>query len=333
MQIQSSYNKVLAYTNQREGEIKLGQVLPCQREAISFLDDLSGILNQLSTDYIILGISEDIGVRANYGLAGTAKSYDTFLRYFVNIQKNKLIEENRIFLLGEIYLDDLQNTSEDIDDVGSLRELCKQIDARVYPIIKEIVKHGKIPIIIGGGHNNSYGNIKGCSLALNRPIEVLNIDPHADFRAEEGRHSGNGFRYAYNQSYMNKYGVWGLHENYNNHTILDSFTNDKNLFYQSFDYILRTKNRDFKSFLSHFSDELGIELDLDSIKNMPSSAMSPIGFTEEEVLEFLLQVSSSKKVLYYHLAEGSPQMESSYRIGKFLTYAVTTILKNSFNKG
>ena len=156
--------------------------------------------------------------------------------------------------------------------------------------------------------------------------EVLNIDPHADFRAEEGRHSGNGFRYAYNQSYMNKYGVWGLHENYNNQTILDSFTNNKNLFYQSLDYIIRKKDRDFKSFLAHFSDELGIELDLDSIKNMPSSAMSPLGFTEEEVLEFLLQVSSSKKVLYYHLAEGSPQMESTYKVGKFLTYAVTAIL-------
>ena len=326
MQIQSSYNKVLAYTNQREGEIKLGQVLPCQREAISFLDDLSSILNQLSTEYIILGIAEDIGVRANHGIAGAVKSYDTFLHYFVNIQKNQMIEENRIFLLGEIYLDDLQNASEDITDVGALRELCTQIDARVYPIIKEIVKHGKIPIVIGGGHNNSYGNIKGCSLALNRPIEVLNIDPHADFRAEEGRHSGNGFRYAYNQSYMNKYGVWGLHENYNNQTILDSFTNNKNLFYQSLDYIIRKKDRDFKSFLAHFSDELGIELDLDSIKNMPSSAMSPLGFTEEEVLEFLLQVSSSKKVLYYHLAEGSPQMESTYKVGKFLTYAVTAIL-------
>lgn len=328
MQIQTSHKKVLEYTTHREGEIKLGQVLPCQRESISHSDDLASLLNQLSSNYIILGIAEDIGVRANYGQAGTAKSYDAFLRYFVNTQKNHGIDENRIFLLGEVYVDDLQNTSKDESDISVLRELCSQIDERVYPIIREIVKSGKIPIIIGGGHNNAYGNIKGCSLALDRSIEVLNIDPHADFRVEEGRHSGNGFRYAYNQSYLQKYGVWGLNENYNNLAILDSFTMDDNLFYESSDNLLRTKNKDFKSFLAHFSDELGLELDLDSIKNMPSSAMSPLGFTEEEVLEFLIQVSSSKKVLYYHLAEGSPLSGNLYKVGKFLAYAVTTIMKN-----
>jgi formiminoglutamase len=41
----------------------------------------------------------------------------------------------------------------------------KKIDKDVSHIIFNIIKLGKIPIIIGGGHNNAYGNIKGSALA------------------------------------------------------------------------------------------------------------------------------------------------------------------------
>nr|WP_233167177.1 arginase family protein [Pedobacter sp. ASV2] len=35
----------------------------------------------------------------------------------------------------------------------------------VFPIIEKIVAAGKVPIVIGGGHNNAYPIIKGSSLA------------------------------------------------------------------------------------------------------------------------------------------------------------------------
>ena len=63
----------------------------------------------------------------------------------------------------------------------------------------EIVPSGKIPIIIGGGHNNAYGNIKGLALAKGKPVNAINFDAHSDFRIMEGRHSGNGFSYAFEE--------------------------------------------------------------------------------------------------------------------------------------
>ena len=69
----------------------------------------------------------------------------------------------------------------------------------------QIVLADKKPIIIGGGHNNAYGNIKGTSLAIGEPINVINFDAHSDFRPEEGRHSGNGFSYAYTEGFLNYY--------------------------------------------------------------------------------------------------------------------------------
>jgi formiminoglutamase len=327
MLIQSSYNKLDQYTSIRAGETKLGQVLNVQKENILEKKDLNNLLSNQSAPYVLVGIPEDIGVRANYGKGGSEKAFDSFLSYFCNIQHNQFFNNENLFLLGEIYVNDLQNESNSEVNIKRLRDICSQVDERVFPVIEAIVLSGKTPIIIGGGHNNSYGNIKGTSLALNRKIDILNIDPHADFRAEEGRHSGNGFSYAYSQNYIDRYGIWSLHENYNNQTILDSFTQNSNLFFESFDNMLRDTAISFDQFLGKFSNDFGLELDLDSIKNMPTSAITPVGYTEEEVLDLLIQVSKSKKVLYYHLAEGSPQVNNSYKVGKFLAYAVTTIIK------
>jgi formiminoglutamase len=51
----------------------------------------------------------------------------------------------------------------DIDDRSKLSQLVEKIDKRFisFLILSNLVK----PIIIGGGHNNSYGNIKGTALA------------------------------------------------------------------------------------------------------------------------------------------------------------------------
>jgi formiminoglutamase len=52
----------------------------------------------------------------------------------------------------------------DIDDRSKLSQLVEKL-TKTFHIIFNIVKSGKTPIIIGGGHNNSYGNIKGTALA------------------------------------------------------------------------------------------------------------------------------------------------------------------------
>ena len=89
-------------------------------------------------------------------------------------------------------------------------------------LIFKIVSAGKTPIVIGGGHNNAYGNIKGTSLALNKPINVINFDAHTDFRALEGRHSGNGFSYAFQEGFLNNYFIFGIHENYSSKAVLNA---------------------------------------------------------------------------------------------------------------
>jgi formiminoglutamase len=36
-------------------------------------------------------------------------------------------------------------------------------------------------------------------------VNAINFDAHSDFRILEGRHSGNGFSYAYEEAFLKKY--------------------------------------------------------------------------------------------------------------------------------
>jgi formiminoglutamase len=45
-------------------------------------------------------------------------------------------------------------------------------------------------------------------------VNAINFDAHSDFRILEGRHSGNGFSYAYEEGFLKNILFFGLHENY-----------------------------------------------------------------------------------------------------------------------
>jgi formiminoglutamase len=39
-------------------------------------------------------------------------------------------------------------------------------------------------------------------------VNAINFDAHSDFRILEGRHSGNGFSYAYEEGFLKKYFIF-----------------------------------------------------------------------------------------------------------------------------
>ncbi len=301
------------YLSKRDNETKLG-------EALSF-SSLSGFKGK----YVILGIPEDIGPQANHGNPGAKNGWNAFLNAFLNIQANGFINAQDILLLGEISIEKT-NSKQSLYDKVSI------IDDLVFPIIEKIKQNNKIPIVIGGGHNNAYPIIKGCSLAKTEPISVLNIDPHADLRALEGRHSGNGFSYALEHQYLNKYFVLGLHEQYNAHYMLEKFSQNDNLSFLSFEDILRhdvTNQEIIKASLRFLDDPtIGLEIDLDAIANMPTSAYSPSGFSVEQIRKLIYQLSKQSNFEYLHLAEGAPTNSLENKIvGKTLSYLVSDFIK------
>ncbi|MCB0448072.1 MAG: formimidoylglutamase [Gelidibacter sp.] len=328
-----SNNDLKSLLKNRPSESKFGddvQLLP------NFNTIYDALLN-LDVDYVIFGIKEDVGVFANYGNTGAAKAWDATLKVMLNIQSNTFTNPNRVLILGHLDFSDMMEKVKTLDqnnkkDITKARKKVAKIDRYVTDLVYQIVKAGKIPIIIGGGHNNAYGNIKGTSLAHKKPINVVNFDAHSDFRREEGRHSGNGFSYAYTEGFMKNYFIFGLHENYTSDNIFQVLNKFKSIQYNTFEGISIRNELSFKSELERASEfvsqkPFGVEIDCDAIKNIPSSAMTPSGFSVKKARAFVNHFAKLKNAQYLHICEAAPTLETETKVGKLITYLITDFMR------
>jgi formiminoglutamase len=289
----------------------------------------------------LFGIPEDIGVRANFGRPGAASAWDSAIRSIANIQHNRFCKGSQLLVLGTIDVAAEMETAKNLDfhNINHRKEfsdLVESIDKEVAHIISIIVRAGKTPIIIGGGHNNAYGNIKGTALAKGKPINAVNFDAHSDFRILEGRHSGNGFSYAYEQAFLKKYFIFGLHENYTSKNVLDIIKKiDDRVRYNTYDEIAIRSEKDFETEMEEAfnfikNDCYGIEIDLDAIPNIASSAMTLSGFSIEELRRFVSYFGCHTNAAYLHICEGAPDLgedKNNHLIGKLIGYLVTDFIK------
>ena len=333
----------LSATSVRGGETKLGEGirLLSTSDTSRLSEALSAAFAQ-GARYAILGVPEDIGPRANLGRAGADKAFAAFLQFFVNMQANRFVDPGQFLLVGQVDLADLSEKekqlagADQVTAVSDLRELCAEIDERVCAIVSLIATAGLEPIVIGGGNNNSFPTIKGVVTALrqkeNAPdlkIATVNCDPHADFRIIEGRHSGNPFSYADKEGLLGGYCVLGAHENFNSEDMLARLEQRSYpLFY--FDDVVRqecTWEEQVERVLGYLASAgktTGLELDLDGIKNMPSSARTPFGISEEQAFYFIYRVASRLDTKYLHLSEAAPAYaeDGNRTVGKVLAKAV-----------
>jgi len=313
--IPSTKDVVRSYVSQRDGEVKLG-------EKVSVFSDLESFQGR----YVVLGVKEDFGPRANLGLSGANLAFDCFLKRFLNMQSNTFLSGDEVLLLGEVV------ANEDFTVVDDLRLGITELDDFLVSILVPVYEKGLIPIVIGGGHNNAYPLIKACSMVQGKAIDVINCDPHADFRALEGRHSGNSFSYAVKEGWLANYAVLGLHQQYNSQSMLDRLLENECYFTFFEAYLIGERDflQDVDNQLLQAGDTvLGVELDMDAIIGMPSSAFTPSGFSLEDARRYVVQCAKSKKAAYLHLPEAAPKNECEEAVvGKALAYLISDFIKS-----
>src|SRR6218665_152245 len=303
-------------TNHRSGEIKFGEkmlTIPKNTDVLTYI-------KECDAKYVIFGIPEDIGVRANFGRPGAASAWNSAIKSIANIQHNRFCKGSQILVLGQLDVTVEMEAAKQLDfyNISHRQEFSKlveSIDKEVAHIVSNIILAGKTPIIIGGGHNNAYGNIKGTALAKGKPVNAVNFDAHSDFRILEGRHSGNGFSYAYEEGFLKKYFIFGLHENYTSKSVLDIIKKlEDRVRYNTYDSVNIRKEKDFnREMISALdfvkNDAFGIEIDLDAIPNIASSAMTISGFSVEELRQFVSFFAEHKNAAYLHICEGAPDLD------------------------
>ncbi len=338
-----SKEDILSLTRVRRFETRIG-------ERVHFLkpgNEWPEVLKETDAKYIILGIPEDFGVKANYGVGGTETAWLSFLTSFVNLQSNDFFTGENVLILGHFDFGDVKflienNAYNPEEKISAYRHALNIVDEEVENLLKVIASAKKIPVIIGGGHNNAYPIIKGVAKGLLKAelvplsqINCINLDAHADYSVAEGRHSGNGFRYAEEDGYLGKYFIVGLHENYISQNVLADIHNNPFLDYISYEEIFIHERKNFIQAVAQatgFTEDsyTGIEIDLDCIEQVLSSAITPSGITPLHARKFVTFAAQDAKPAYLHISEGATQLADGRKnatTGKLISYLVSDFIK------
>jgi formiminoglutamase len=324
------YNKkeLISLTKPRRFETKMGERIQTIKEG-----EWPNVLEQSSAKYVLVGIPEDIGVKANVGVGGADTNWYPFLHSFLNIQSNDFCTGEDILLLGHFDFGDIKylienNAFNDEEKINAYRHAVNTIDEEVETLMKAIAVAGKFPIVIGGGHNNAYPILKGVSKGLFKigelplaQLNAINLDAHTDYRSMEGRHSGNAFRYAESNGYLGKYSILGLHENYVSQNVLVDILSNPFMQYTSYEDIFLRERKGFMQALGQAVDfthdsYTGIELDVDCIQNALSSAHTPSGISVLLARQYVTYSARHARAAYLHICEGATQL--SYLVSDFV---------------
>ncbi|NEN25440.1 formimidoylglutamase [Cryomorpha ignava] len=302
--------------------------------------DLVEQLRSTNSKYILFGITEDAGVLANHGRHGADNAWRATLNALLNVQYNRYNRAEDVVLLGNLDFSELLNelNLKAGYNPADLHQTVCEIDDVVSILVEKIVAAGKIPIAIGGGHNNAYGMLKGSGKALGTAMNAINIDAHADLRPQEYRHSGNGFTYAYDEGFLKRYFIFGLHENYISEAIskkIDEWA--EHVEYNTYEQLEVRCERNFYSeaqralkFVSDNNASFGLEIDCDVMENIPTSALTPSGLSVEQVRRLSYLFSRNEQLKYLHICEAAPDAgkpDEMICVGKLIAYLITDFVR------
>lgn len=146
-------------------------------QAITLVDLSEEALN-LDNSVVLLGFCCDEGVRRNQGREG-AKASPDYLR--------KILSSLPVHFNQDIRVVDAGNINTHGYDLESAQEA-------LATAVQKIRDANGFPLVIGGGHEVTYGHFKGLYNAT-KTVGVINLDAHLDIRplADNKGNSGTSF--------------------------------------------------------------------------------------------------------------------------------------------
>jgi formiminoglutamase len=334
--------RIKEITRTRVGETRLGEKVKtiAWDQKLNWQQELAAMPQR----YVLLGLPEDIGVRANFGRGGAYSAWQPALSTLLNIQSNARFTGEELIVLGHVDFSDAMEEMKALDvqkgaDLQRARKIVSEIDDKVFPVLEAIFNAGKEAIVIGGGHNNAYGLLKGLSKSMNsnnqKEIGCINCDAHSDFRRLEGRHSGNAFSYAIHEDILQRYSMIGLHEIFNISQVMEDLIQNQKLQATWFEEIFVREEITFQEAITKAIQfnrgiPVGLELDFDIIQNIPSSAKTSSGISTIQARQYIHWVASNADVKYLHLAEAAPilsHIKTDLKTGKLVAYLVSDYIK------
>ncbi|MCK6609182.1 MAG: arginase, partial [Flavobacterium sp.] len=145
-----------------------------------------------------------------------------------------------------------------------------------------------------------------------------------------------GFSYAFEDGFLKKYFVFGLHENFVSKSVFNTLKElTSRVKYVTYEEVEVKREKNFETELENAlnfikNEPFGVELDLDAIPNIPSSAMTLSGFSVDKARHFTYFFGKHQNASYFHICEGAPALDDSknnHLTGKLIASLITDFMK------
>lgn len=261
----------------------------------------AGDLNVIIPEgFCLLGFCSDVGVKRNLGRVGAVDGPDAIRKAMVNLAIH-FDEEVKLTDVGDVVV-----SGEQLENAQ--RELARYVEA--------VLKKNSFPILLGGGHEISYGHGKGALDAFpSKKIGIINFDPHFDLRQyPQGAHSGSWARQLLEDSSNFHYLPIGINEAVNIAPMFE-LMRERNQSFISMEELLGESEEELLARIYYFIDQVDqvcITLDLDvfSAGVAPGvSAANPYGALPHHIKPLMNAILKSEKVISFDVAEMSPKYD------------------------
>lgn len=274
----------------------------------------------------ILGYACDDGVKRNQGRIG-AKAGPDAIRTQLAKMPNHLDTGIKLIDCGNI-------ACEDGDMEAAQSSLAEKV--------AQLLKQNTFPILLGGGHDIAYGHYNGIKKALRKDetIGIINFDAHFDLRSNDnGNNSGTPFYQIAQDCQTNgssfNYLCLGIRKDANDGKLFATaqdlgvgYIENKEFSMDHAELIVR-KLLDFIQKVDHIY--LTIDLDGFSSAFAPGvSAPSPMGFTPKIVLESMVLILKSKKLISFDIAEMNQKFDVDDQTAKLAASLVHYVVHNIY---
>jgi len=277
-------------------------------ESIDLKEDL---IASHQRNITLIGYACDEGVRRNKGRIGAKDGPNHIRRQWAKLpwhEKDISLHDAGTIVCQE---DELEATQEALGEA-----VFRLLDA------------GYFPIVLGGGHDMSYGHFLGTHRYLDgkRSLGIINFDAHLDLRVpSEGGNSGTPFHQIHDllvgEGSEFRYACLGMRQD----------ANITELIKRALDWNVMVIERDefhigqwgniqsqLEAFISGL-DHILLTIDMDGFSSAFApgvSAASPLGFSPDIVLQCLEYLARSEKVISMDIAETNPKFDRDDQTAK-----------------
>lgn len=288
--------------------IRLSDYTPWKRKGDERLGEVLRIMTDIhqpgKNAFVILGVPDDRGVVVNHGRVGSRLGPSVFRQCFY-----------RLPLGGE---NELQNL--ELWDAGDL-VLEDHIDAThesLRKVVAALHRRGCTVIVVGGGHDASYGGMMGMR-DVAPSAKIVNIDAHLDVRPREEDNqvgSGSTFYRLVEEGKVLGEDIYlvGFHSHSSTPDHMQ-YACDKRMHLWPWDELNRGGRQkvltDIVYHLAHH-DVVGLTWDLDSICGTCApgvSAPATVGFTAEESIELAEMLGAHVNIKHLEIMELNPKVD------------------------